>query len=97
MAAQLIDGRQLAGEAKADVRRAIAALVAHGGQRPCLAVIKVGEDPASAVYVRNKRRACEEVGVVSLAYDLPAQTPEADLLALIDELNADPRVQGILV
>ena len=97
MAAQLIDGRQLAGEIKADVRRAIAALVAHGGQRPCLAVIKVGEDPASAVYVRNKRRACEEVGVVSLAYDLPAQTPEADLLALIDELNADPRVHGILV
>jgi len=97
VAAQLIDGRQLAGEIKADVRRAIAALVAHGGQRPCLAVIKVGEDPASAVYVRNKRRACEEVGVVSLAYDLPAQTPEADLLALIDELNADPRVHGILV
>ena len=97
MAGQLIDGRQLAGEIKADVRRAIAALVAHGGQRPGLAVIKVGEDPASAVYVRNKRRACEEVGVVSLAYDLPAQTPEADLLALIDELNADPRVHGILV
>ena len=97
MAAQLIDGRQLAGEIKADVRRAIAALVARGGQRPGLAVIKVGEDPASAVYVRNKRRACEEVGVVSLAYDLPAQTPEADLLALIDELNADPRVHGILV
>jgi methylenetetrahydrofolate dehydrogenase (NADP+)/methenyltetrahydrofolate cyclohydrolase len=97
VAAQLIDGRQLAGEIKADVRRAIAALVARGGQRPGLAVIKVGEDPASAVYVRNKRRACEEVGVVSLAYDLPAQTPEADLLALIDELNADPRVQGILV
>jgi methylenetetrahydrofolate dehydrogenase (NADP+)/methenyltetrahydrofolate cyclohydrolase len=97
VAGQLIDGRQLAGEIKADVRRAIAALVAHGGQRPGLAVIKVGEDPASAVYVRNKRRACEEVGVVSLAYDLPAQTPEADLLALIDELNADPRVHGILV
>ena len=97
MAAQLIDGRQLAGEIKADVRRAIAALVARGGQRPGLAVIKVGEDPASAVYVRNKRRACEQVGVVSLAYDLPAQTAEADLLALIDELNADPRVHGILV
>ena len=97
MAAQLIDGRQLAGEIKAEVRRAIAALVAHGAQRPGLAVIKVGDDPASAVYVRNKRRACEEVGVVSLAYDLPAQTAEADLLALIDELNADPRVHGILV
>jgi methylenetetrahydrofolate dehydrogenase (NADP+)/methenyltetrahydrofolate cyclohydrolase len=97
VAAQLIDGRQLAGEIKANVRRGIAALVAHGGQRPGLAVIKVGQDPASAVYVRNKRRACEEVGVVSLAYDLPAQTSEADLLALIDELNADPRVHGILV
>ena len=97
MAAQLIDGRQLAGEIKAEVRRAIAALVAHGAQRPGLAVIKVGEDPASAVDVRNKRRACEEVGAVSLAYDLPAQTSEADLLALIDELNADPRVHGILV
>jgi len=97
VAAELIDGRQLAGQVKGDVRRAIAAAIARGGQRPGLAVVKVGDDPASAVYVRGKRRACEEVGIVSLAYDLPARTPESELLALIDELNADPRVHGILV
>ena len=97
MAAQLIDGRQLAGQVKGEVRRAIAAGLARGARRPGLAVVKVGDDPASWVYVRGKRRACEEVGIVSLAYDLPAPTPEAELLALIDELNADERVDGILV
>ena len=97
MAAELIDGRQLAGQVKGEVRRAIAAALAHGARRPGLAVVKVGDDPASGVYVRGKRRACEEVGIVSLAYDLPAPTPEAELLALIDELNADERVDGILV
>ena len=97
MAAQLIDGRQLAQQIKGEVRRAIAAALACGAPRPGLAVVKVGEDPASAVYVRNKRRACEEVGIVSIAYDLPAPTPEAELLGLIDELNADERVDGILV
>ena len=97
MAAQLIDGRQLAGQVKGEVRRAIAAALARGARRPGLAVVKVGDDPASWVYVRGKRRACEEVGIVSLAYDLPAPTPEAELLALIDELNADERVDGILV
>ena len=97
MAAQLIDGRQLAEQVKGDVRRAIAATIASGAQRPGLAVVKVGDDPASAIYVRNKRRACEEVGIVSLAYDLPAATAEAELLELIGELNADPRVDGILV
>ena len=60
-------------------------------------MIKVGDDPASAVYVRGKRRACEEVGILSLAYDLPGTTSEAQLLALIDALNHDPRVDGILV
>src|SRR5215469_3917542 len=97
MAAQLIDGRQLAEQVKGDVRRAIAAAMASGAPRPGLAVVKVGDDPASAVYVRGKRRACEEVGIVSLAYDLPAATAEAELLELIGELNADPRVDGILV
>jgi methylenetetrahydrofolate dehydrogenase (NADP+)/methenyltetrahydrofolate cyclohydrolase len=97
MAAQLIDGRQLAEQVKGDVRRAIAAAMASGARRPGLAVVKVGDDPASAVYVRGKRRACEEVGIVSLAYDLPAPTAETELLELIDELNADPRVDGILV
>ena len=97
MAAQLIDGRQLAEQVKGDVRRAIAATIASGAQRPGLAVVKVGDDPASAIYVRNKRRACEEVGIVSFAYDLPAATAETELLELIGELNADPRVDGILV
>ena len=94
MAAELIDGRGLAEQIKGDVRRAIAAAVASGGPRPGLAVVKVGDDPASAVYVRGKRRACEEIGIVSFAYDLPVLTQEAEL---IDELNADPRVHGILV
>jgi len=97
VAAQLIDGRQLAGQVKGEVRRAIAAALARGARRPGLAVVKVGDDPASWVYVRGKRRACEEVGIVSLAYDLPAPPPEAELLELIDELNADERVDGILV
>ena len=97
MAAQLIDGRQLAEQVKGDVRRAIAAAMASGAPRPGLAVVKVGDDPASAVYVRGERRACEEVGIVSLAYDLPAATAEDELLELIDELNADLRVDGILV
>jgi methylenetetrahydrofolate dehydrogenase (NADP+) / methenyltetrahydrofolate cyclohydrolase len=97
VAAQLIDGRQLAAEVKSGVRRSIEAGVALGGHRPGLAVVKVGEDPASAVYVRGKRRACEEVVINSFAYDLPADTAEARLLALIDELNRDERVDGILV
>ena len=79
------------------MRRAIAAALARGARRPGLAVVKVGDDPASAVYVRGKRRACEEVGIVSFAHDLPVSTPEAELLGLIDELNADERVDGILV
>jgi methylenetetrahydrofolate dehydrogenase (NADP+) / methenyltetrahydrofolate cyclohydrolase len=97
VAAQLIDGRQLALEVKNGVRRSIDAAIARGRQRPGLAVIKVGDDPASAVYVRGKRRACEEVSINSFAYDLPATTAEAQLLTLIDELNRDQRVDGILV
>jgi len=97
MAARLIDGRQLAATVKAGVRTGVEALVAAGARRPGLAVVKVGDDPASAVYVRNKRRACEEVGILSLAYDLPGDTSELRLLALIDALNHDPKVDGILV
>jgi methylenetetrahydrofolate dehydrogenase (NADP+)/methenyltetrahydrofolate cyclohydrolase len=97
MAAKLIDGRQLAATVKSQVREGIEALLAAGGPRPGLAVVKVGDDAASAVYVRNKRRACEEVGIHSFAYDLPADTSEARLLALIDALNHDPRIDGILV
>ena len=97
MPARLIDGRALASEIKGEVRAGIEAAATCGARRPGLAVVKVGEDAASAVYVRGKRRACEEVGIRSFAYDLPASTSEAALLALIDELNRDPRVDGILV
>lgn len=97
MAAKLVDGRALAATVKSAVRAQIDALAARGGRRPGLAVVRVGDDPASAVYVRGKRRACEEVGVLSLAYDLPGTTPETQLLALIDALNHDARVDGILV
>ena len=92
------DRRQAAcRDSQSEVSAGIEALLAHGGRRPGLAVIKVGEDAASAVYVRNKRRACEEVGILSLAYDLPGDTVESRLLALIDALNHDPAVDGILV
>jgi methylenetetrahydrofolate dehydrogenase (NADP+) / methenyltetrahydrofolate cyclohydrolase len=97
MTALLIDGKALAREVKETVRSAIAASVAGGRPRPGLAVVKVGEDPASAVYVRGKRLACGEVGINSFAYDLPQGTTEAQLLALIDELNHDEQVDGILV
>jgi 5,10-methylene-tetrahydrofolate dehydrogenase/Methenyl tetrahydrofolate cyclohydrolase len=73
------------------------ARVAAGRSRPGLAVVLVGNDPASAVYVRNKRRAAEKVGIEAFDYDLPAGTREEELLALVDRLNADPKVHGILV
>ncbi len=97
MTARLIDGKALAREVKETVRGAIEAAVAAGRPRPGLAVVKVGEDPASAVYVRGKRLACGEVGINSFAYDLPEATTEAQLLALIDDLNEDDQVDGILV
>jgi methylenetetrahydrofolate dehydrogenase (NADP+)/methenyltetrahydrofolate cyclohydrolase len=97
MAAGLIDGRALAAEVREEVRRTILAAAERGARRPGLAVIKVGEDPASAVYVRGKRRACEELGILSVAHDLPGRTSETQLLALIDTLNRDTRVDGILV
>ena len=97
MTARLIDGKALAREVKGSVRSAIEALVARGLPRPGLAVVKVGADPASAVYVRGKRLACEEVGINSFAYDLSQATTQAQLLGLIDDLNHDDQVDGILV
>jgi methylenetetrahydrofolate dehydrogenase (NADP+) / methenyltetrahydrofolate cyclohydrolase len=97
MTAQLIDGKQLAAQVKNQVRQSIAAWIARGRRRPALAVIKVGDNPASEVYVRNKRKACEEVGILSIAHDLPHSTSEIELLALIDELNRDDTIDGILV
>jgi methylenetetrahydrofolate dehydrogenase (NADP+) / methenyltetrahydrofolate cyclohydrolase len=97
MTARLIDGKRIADELLADLARRVDGRVKVGLAPPCLAVVLVGADPASAVYVRNKRRACERVGYRSLAFDLPADTPQAELSALVDRLNADDSVDGILV
>ena len=97
MAARLLDGKQIASEVRAAVAARVAERIAAGRRTPGLAVIQVGEDPASSVYVGSKRRACAEVGFHSEAHDLPADTSQAELLALIDRLNTDPAVDGILV
>jgi len=97
MTAQLIDGKAIAAQARARVREAISRRRAAGLRAPGLAVVLVGADPASQIYVRNKRAACEEVGILARDHDLPATTSEAVLLALIDGLNADPAIDGILV
>lgn len=96
MNAKIIDGNALARTVRNEVALRVTALKARGIQ-PGLAVVLVGDDPASAVYVRNKVKDCEEVGIESTLDRLPANTPEAALLARIDHLNADPRVHGILV
>ena len=97
MTAQLIDGKRIAEGIKQDVRRATDELAARGARRPGLAVVMVGENPASAVYVRSKRRACEESGIISSAHDLPASISEVELLSLLDLLNGDANIDGILV
>ncbi|WP_431026310.1 bifunctional methylenetetrahydrofolate dehydrogenase/methenyltetrahydrofolate cyclohydrolase FolD [Halomonas sp. H5] len=97
MTAQLIDGKAIAAHVRQQVARQVEARRQAGERVPGLAVILVGEDPASAVYVRNKHRACEEAGLLSLRHELPADTTQADLEALVDRLNAAPEVDGILV
>ena len=97
MSAQLIDGKSIAAQIRQTVKQAVQARLAAGMRPPGLAVIQVGSDPASQVYVASKRKSCQEVGFVSKAYDLPADTRQAQLLALIDELNDDPAIDGILV
>jgi methylenetetrahydrofolate dehydrogenase (NADP+)/methenyltetrahydrofolate cyclohydrolase len=82
---------------RAEVAARARAYQVRFGRRPGLAVVQVGEDPASTVYVRNKRRSCEDVGIESFAHDLPASTGEAELLALVAALNRDARVDGILM
>jgi methylenetetrahydrofolate dehydrogenase (NADP+)/methenyltetrahydrofolate cyclohydrolase len=97
MPARILDGKRIAEALLDDLARRVDARMAAGGSRPGLAVVLVGNDPASAVYVRNKRRAAEKVGIHALDFDLPASTTDAELLALVDRLNADPGVHGILV
>ena len=95
--ATIIDGKAIAAQIRQNIKEETAQLIASTGYTPALAVILVGDDPASAVYVRNKQRACEEVGFRALEYRLPAATTQQELDALIDTLNADGAVDGILV
>jgi len=95
--AQIIDGKQVAARVRERVAQEVSLLQRDHGVTPGLTVVLVGENPASEVYVRNKSRQTEAVGMVSTMHKLPAETPEADLLALVADLNADPAVHGILV
>ena len=97
MSAQIIDGKAIAARLTEQVKVGVDQRLAAGQRAPALAVILVGSDPASAVYVRNKKLACATAGVRSLSFDLPATTSQADLLARIDQLNQDSSVDGILV
>jgi len=97
MTAQIISGTELSKKIKSDVASKIEHYCAQGKRAPGLAVILVGADPASQVYVGSKRKSCEEIGMVSKSYDLPETTTEAELLQLIDQLNADESIDGILV
>lgn len=94
--AQLIDGKKISQEIKDELKEKVAAMHAQG-QEVTLAVVLVGQDPASCVYVRNKKRACEYIGIRSLSYELAEDTSEEEVLALIDKLNGDKDVNGILV
>lgn len=97
MTASLLSGKQCAAHRSELLKQQIAAHVAQGHRPPGLAVILIGEDPASIVYVNNKRKACLEAGIHSEAWDLPANTSQAELLALIDSLNTSEVIDGILV
>lgn len=93
---QVIDGKKISQEIKDELKEKAAAM-AKEGKKVALAVIQVGNDPASSVYVRNKKKACEYIGIESLSYELPEETTEEELVALIVKLNADTKVNGILV
>ena len=97
MTAALIDGKAAAAALRENIAAAVAVMAADHGVQPALAVVLVGDDPASAVYVRNKGVATRKVGMRSIEHRLPADTPEAEVAALVRALNADPEVDGILV
>lgn len=97
MTAQYLLGKEVAQKVRNEVRERISARSKQGLRKPGLAVILVGLDPASQVYVKHKRRASDEVGINSFAYDLAADTREAEVIALVEQLNKDPQVHGILV
>ena len=97
MTAQNIDGKLISQTVRSEVAARVKARTEAGLRAPGLAVVLVGEDPASQVYVGSKRKACQEVGFVSKSFDLPATATENDLLTLVDQLNEDPEIDGILV
>ncbi len=96
-AARVLNGKEIAQTIQSEIKRRIDSLKQSNGVQPCLAAVLVGDDPASQVYVRNKRRACERAGLTSQMHRLPADTGQDDLLTLIDQLNRDVDVHGILV
>ena len=97
MPAKIIDGKAIAAELRQEVADAVAERVADGKARPGLATVLVGDDPASHSYVRGKRKACEQAGIESFHHELPADTSQAKVIELVEGLNADQRVHGILV
>ena len=94
--AQKIDGTLISKQIKEELREEVLQLK-QNGKSVCLAVVQVGADPASSVYVKNKKKACEQIGIESASYELPESTTEAELLTLIEELNENPKIHGILV
>jgi methylenetetrahydrofolate dehydrogenase (NADP+)/methenyltetrahydrofolate cyclohydrolase len=97
MNAQILDGKSLAAHVRESVKQKVALRRANGKRQPGLAVVLVGENAASQVYVRSKRKSCDETGILSKAFDLPDTTSQAELLDLIDDLNDDAEINGILV
>lgn len=97
MVAQIIDGKTLAAQVRKEIATQISTRTAKGLSQPGLAVILMGNDPASEIYVRNKRQACDEVGIKSIYHHLPATTSEDELISLIETLNHDPKIHGILL
>ncbi len=95
--AQIVDGKLVSAKIRGEIKSSVEEMIKEKGYRPGLAVILVGEDPASCIYVRNKKKACEEVGFLSREYRLPGETSEEELLSLIDSLNRDDEIHGILV
>lgn len=97
MTARIIDGKAIAADIRLNVKHRVDYRLSQGERAPGLAVVLVGSDPASQVYVSNKRKSCAEVGFISKSYDLPATASQEELLALIDKLNTDLQIDGILV
>lgn len=97
MPAQIVDGKKIAQQVRSTVTSQVQSIISSGKRPPGLAVILVGSDPASQVYVGKKRQACEEVGFLSRSYDLPIETTQSELLSIIDELNVDTEIDGILL